>query len=188
MRECTFVALDIETTGLSPRWDRVVEIGALKFRSGDPIDEFQILVDPGRPIPQEVISIHGITDDMVKGASSLEEALDAFGLFWEKEPLVLHNPKFDLSFLDGVMSLLDGEWLKTPVFDTCYLSKKAYPKIKSYSLESLSRHFSMPDLGHHRALKDCRYCHMLFNLTVKELDPLGLMDMVCFVDQFGFRR
>lgn len=180
--------MDTETTGLSPRWDSVVEIGALKFKSGELIDEFQIFVDPGRPIPKEAVSIHGITDDMVKGASSLEEALDAFGLFWGDEPLVLHNPKFDLSFLDGGMSLQDEGWLKAPVFDTCFLSRKAYPGMKSYSLESLARHFSMPDMGHHRALKDCRYCHLLFELTLCELDPLGFMDMACFIDQYSYRR
>ncbi|SMG32603.1 3'-5' exonuclease [Dethiosulfovibrio salsuginis] len=187
VRDCTFLALDIETTGLSPRWNRILEIGALKFRLGEPLREFQVLVDPGCPIPAEVTAIHGITDDMVKGASSLEEALCAFNEFWGEEPLVLHNPRFDLSFLDGQMSLIEERWLDTPVFDTCSLAKKVYPGMKSYSLEYLSRQFSISGSGHHRALEDCRYCSALFDLILKEVDFMGFLDMSCLVDQYRFR-
>ena len=187
VRDCTFVALDIETTGLSPRWDRVVEIGAIRFKPGKILGEFRRFVDPGCPIPSDATAIHGITDDMVKGASSLEEALVDFREFWNRDPLVLHNPRFDMAFLDGKMASLDKDWILTPVFDTCSLSKKVYPGIKSYSLENLSRHFSIEDTGHHRALDDCRYCSILFDIIIREVDSLGIMDMSCLVDEYRFR-
>ncbi len=187
IKECSFVALDIETTGLSPRWDAVVEIGALRFGAGMQMEEFQVFVDPLRPIPGKATAIHGITNEMVKGASSLEEALRAFVRFRGKDPLVLHNPAFDLGFLDQSMKSLDPGWLTTPVFDTCELSRKAFPGCGSYSLTSLSSRFSLSGGDHHRALEDCRYSAALFELILGVIDGFGFMTLSQLAEDYGFR-
>lgn len=184
-----FVAIDVETTGLSSRWDRIVEIGALRFTPGSETESFQTFVYSGRPIPSEAVAIHGITDEMVEGAPSLSEASVALASFLkDEEPMVFHNPSFDLSFLDANMIDIKGSWNTTPVFDTCGLARKAFPGIRGYSLVALARHFGLSGGGHHRALEDCRYSASLFNLILEAIDGFRCMSLKNLISDYSFKR
>ncbi|MCF4151991.1 3'-5' exonuclease [Dethiosulfovibrio sp. F2B] len=183
-----FVAIDVETTGLSSRWDRIVEIGALRFTPGSEIESFQTFVYSGRPIPSEAVAIHGITDEMVEGAPGLSEASAALASFLkDEEPMVFHNPSFDLGFLDVKMREIKGSWDIIPVFDTCELARKAFPGIGGYSLVALARHFGFSGGGHHRALEDCRYSASLFYRILETIDGFRCMSLKDLISDYSFR-
>ena len=94
-----YVVFDLETTGFDPKSSRIIEIGALKYRNNELVEELSLLVNPGCPIPDVITMITGIDDELVKNAISIEEAMPKFISFIEDLPLVAHNSKFDLSFI-----------------------------------------------------------------------------------------
>ena len=102
----SFVAFDTETTGLYPWTDKIIEIGAVRFRDGRPVETFDTMVNPGIHIPEIVTRINNITDEMVAGAPGIEDALRAFEEFVGSDPLVGHNIDFDLQFVRGAGSIL----------------------------------------------------------------------------------
>jgi DNA polymerase III epsilon subunit family exonuclease len=95
----TFVAFDVETTGLFPGVDRIVELGAVQFRGDFVIDTWTCLVDPGMPIPADASRVHGITDQQVKGKALLSEALPGFLSFLSRGTPIAHNAEFDVGFI-----------------------------------------------------------------------------------------
>lgn len=169
-----FAALDIETTGLSPSFCGIVEIAALKVLPDGTVEAFQTLVNPRCFIPRAVTAIHGITDDMVRGQPTAEGVAPQLLEFVGTMPLVLHNAPFDMSFLNPLIKSLGLQWSSPALFDTLPLSRKAFPGLRSYSLENLSRFFDFDAGGHHRALADCRYCAQLFQRILKKLGAASL--------------
>jgi DNA polymerase-3 subunit epsilon len=103
-KPAVFVVFDLETTGLEPKKERIVEIGAVKFDSRGPIGRFSVLVDPGMPMPAEASKINGITDAMLSGKPSLDEVFPDFLRFIEGTILVAHNAPFDCSFVDAALA------------------------------------------------------------------------------------
>ena len=101
--EKTLVALDIETTGLDPQNDKIIEVGAVRFSGSQIQDELNSLINPGKRIPPFISQLTGITDAMVRGAPAIEEVLDQITGFTGDAPIVGHNVKFDLSFLTSVI-------------------------------------------------------------------------------------
>src|SRR5512146_2425053 len=95
----TYIALDLETTGLSPERDAIIEVGAVKFRDGEPTDRFGTLVNPGRPIPYEVQQLTGICDADVVGKPRFMDIAGQLMRFVGPLPVVGHNVSFDLGFL-----------------------------------------------------------------------------------------
>ena len=169
-----FAALDIETTGLSPSFCGIVEIAALKVLPDGTVEAFQTLVNPRCFIPRAVTAIHGITDDMVRGQPTAEGVAPQLLEFVGTMPLVLHNAPFDMGFLNPLIKSLGLQWSSPALFDTLPLSRKAFPGLRSYSLENLSRFFDFDAGGHHRALADCRYCAQLFQRILKKLGAASL--------------
>ena len=164
-----YTALDIETTGLSPQFCGIVEIAALKILPDGRSETFQTLVDPRCVIPRVVTAIHGISDDMVRGAPCAEEVVSGLVEFAAGTPLVLHNAPFDLGFLTPIVQRRGLAWRSPAVFDTLKLARRAFPGLHSYSLENLSRFFDFDSGHHHRALADCEYCAKLFQLILAKL-------------------
>lgn len=98
-----FTAFDLETTGLYPEKDAIVEIGAVKFDKRGPIGRYSVLIDPGFPMPLEAGRINGISDDMLKGKPCLDEVLTDFLLFIRGSILIAHNANFDVSFINAAL-------------------------------------------------------------------------------------
>ena len=183
-----FVALDIETTGLSPKNCGVVEIGAYRFVPGSSeVHTFETFVNPGMPIPAAASQVHGIYDAQVANAPTLAEAMAALVQFVGACPLVLHNGPFDLSFLKPAAERHRLRWAPFSVHDTLALSRQTLPGLRSYSLENLALMLGLEEGGHHRALKDCEYTAKLFTLLLGRLDPHRELTMGDFGDRFGTR-
>lgn len=156
-----FIAFDVETTGLSPNREKIVEIGAVKYRGAEAVAEFQTLVNPGMPIPPVVIGVHGITDEMVKDAPTIAEVLPALMDFIGEGELVAHNATFDLRFLNAALERHGYPLFANPVHDTVKLARRAFPGLQFYGLGRLVVSLGLPQ-STHRALADARACGELF--------------------------
>ena len=163
-----YVVFDLETTGLSPARDEIIEIAGIKVRDGSVEEEFSTLVNPGIPIPWAASRVNGITDGMVKNAPRLAEALGAFLDFVGEAVLVGHNiHSFDLPFVyAGAAKSLDRQIANNYV-DTLYLAKNCLPQLKHYKLTDLSEYFGFETEGAHRALADCRMNQKCYEALLK---------------------
>jgi DNA polymerase-3 subunit epsilon len=164
-----FVAFDIETTGLTPVVDRIVEIGAIKFRNGDVLETFQELIDPQMPISPGAFAVNGITDEMVRGKPTIDEVLPRFIEFLGESVPVAHHAPFDVGFLTYDISRLNLTPADNPVLDTCTIPKQLFPHAHGYSLEHLVAFLNIPAGVFHRALADAEACMELFNRCVDEM-------------------
>ena len=153
--EQLYVVVDLETTGGSPKSQRITEIGAVKVRGGKVIDEYQTLINPERPIPPFISRLTGITDEMVSAAPTFSMIADEFRKFTEDAIFVAHNVKFDFGFVQKEFERLETEFVRTQMC-TCAGMRKSFPGIKSYGLKNLSYHFQISLEQHHRALSDAK--------------------------------
>lgn len=148
-----FVVLDIETTGLSPFVDEICEISAIKVKNFIPQENFYTLIKPKQQIPENVIKIHGITNEMVKDAPSLEDVLPKLLDFIKDSTLVIHNADFDLSFINTALKKFNLPVLTNQVEDTLLISRQYFP-FMSHSLEALCDDFMFEHKPKHRAKED----------------------------------
>ncbi|MFH1688526.1 MAG: exonuclease domain-containing protein [bacterium] len=166
----TLVAFDTETTGLWAPANRIVEIGAVRFRlEAGELDRFSTLVNPQRPMPADVIRVHGITDEMVAKAPTIDTALEAFRGFCRDDILVAHNAMFDISFVACELKRLGQAFPDNPILDTVDLYQRFRPDLGSYALLSLVKQMSLGTGQDHRALADAQYVRRLTQLLAPEL-------------------
>ncbi len=171
-----FVALDLETTGLDPNQDAILEIAAVRFVEGEPAAEWQTLVNPGRPIPPAITQLTGITDAEVATAPPLEAVLPQLEAFVGNAPLVGHNIAFDLGFLQAA-----GVFHDHPAADTYQAAAVLWPRAPRYALSALAQALGWPTDDAHRALGDARRAGWLFLALVDEaahLPPELLQEMI----------
>ena len=154
----TYVALDLETTGLDLDRDRITEIGALRFDAeGREIESFQQLVNPGRPIPHFIETLTGVTNDAVRGAPVFADVARALADFVGEGPIVGQNVGFDLAHLERA-----GLRLEPPVFDTARLSHLVMPGHTFRGLSELAAGLGIETPEAHRALPDARTAAAVF--------------------------
>ncbi|MBP5182485.1 MAG: 3'-5' exonuclease [Lentisphaeria bacterium] len=172
-----FTVFDIETTGMSPSRDRIVEIGAVRVEVDGTFTRFETLVNPSVPIPPAVSRIHGITDEMVKNAPKFTEAGYAFQDFVRGSRLVAHNARFDLSFMQESFARTGLPLLKNGAYDSIVLIKKAYPGMPSYSLPALVQAWglgaSLDAARPHRAGYDAEVTMEAFGMAMRRLVDLA---------------
>ncbi len=152
----SYVVLDLETTGLDYKLDRILEIGAVRLVDGAVAGEFQALVNPEVPLRDENVAFHGITPELVAGAPTIAEVLPEFLAFLGDDPAVAHNALFDMNFLTHHARAALGVTLTNAAIDTHELAKEVFPREKALSLERLLELFGAPPRPLHRALEDAR--------------------------------
>lgn len=163
-----FVILDIETTGLDAKKDKITEIGAVKIKDGKIVGEFSSFVNPQVPIPPFIVKLTGITDDMVKDSPTIDEVLPRFLEFSGSAVLVAHNSPFDLGFIKYNAALIERT-IDNPVLDTLQLSRKLFPELNKHKLNIVAGHLGIKMKNHHRAIDDSRTTAHIF---IKCLDIL----------------
>jgi len=160
-----YVALDVETTGLSlQNGDRVIEIGAVAIEGQSIIAEFSSLIDVDKRIPWQVQQVHGITNEILSGEPKPDEVLPEFYKFIAGSILVAHNASFDVGFLRYEFALL-GMSLNNRFLCTLKMSRKRYPHLPNHKLETVSRYLlgkSCEQMQMHRALDDAKLAAMIF--------------------------
>lgn len=166
----SYVVFDLETTGIHPSMDDIIEISAVKVVNGNIADEFSTLVDPHRPVPAAASMVNNIFDEMLKGQPGIEEVLPEFLGFIEDLPLIGHNIScFDLKFLNRETMELFGKHLGNDYIDTLNLSRKVLPKLSHHKLVDLAGHYGFDTRGAHRALADCHMNQKVYEALVRDL-------------------
>lgn len=151
-----YVVFDLETTGISVAKDDIIEISAVKVKDGQVVDTFSTLVNPGRSIPYYATEVNGITDEMVKDAPDIREALRNFLEFAGNQVLVGHNiQSFDLNFVYDTALGLFGKTVDNDYIDTLYMARNCLPQLKHHKLVDVAAYFHIGTEGAHRALNDC---------------------------------
>ena len=175
LREATYVAFDIETTGLSVSNDSIIEIGAVKVVSGVVTDSFQTFVNPHRKIPGYITDITGITDEMLVGAPDIEEVFPKFLEFIKDTALVAHNAHFDMGHIEANAKKLGIELPNYPLIDTLNLARYFYSdRLKRFNLDAVAKHFKVDNFTHHRAGDDAKATADIFVLMLLDLYKLGI--------------
>ena len=167
-----YVVFDTETTGFNAAGgDQMIEIGAVKIKNGEITDTFDELIDPKRPIPEKITELTNITDEMVKGKPSEEEVTKKF-LEWAKDaPMVAHNAKFDISFVEMSMKKYNLGEFKNTVIDTLELSRTLDQGYARHSLSALVQRYNIEfdEEGHHRADYDADGTAKVFHKMLLKL-------------------
>ncbi len=164
-----FICFDLETTGLSPKKDRITEIGAVRVKNGQVLEHFDTFVDPERPIPAKITQLTGITDSMVQGAPKEAEALEMFYRFCGEAPvLVAHNAGFDTGFLRAAGARA-GVPFEAPYIDTVPMCRSLLKDIKDCKLDTVARYLKLGDFNHHRADDDAAVLGEIFVNLVRRL-------------------
>ena len=148
-----YVAIDLETTGLDPFSDKIIEISAVKFIDGKQQEVFSYLLDPGKLIPPFVEDLTGINNQMVKGKPEFSDIMNDFLDFIDEAPIVGHNVKFDIDFIKfHSNSLID--FSKNKIYDTYLLSKIVLFSNSEFNLESITEYYGFSIGKSHRATED----------------------------------
>jgi len=182
-----FVVFDVETTGLSPVEDRMLEIGAVVVKDGEQIDTFSTYVDPDRPIPYEITKLTGITDTDVQGAPSQKDAVMAFLAFAKGRTLVAHNANFDVGFIYEACQK-HGIAYTPNYIDTVAIARRVLPELKNHKLDTVAAHFGRTDFNHHRAFEDAGVTAHIFIEMSKRLIKDGVTDLSRINEHLSFLR
>lgn len=164
----TYVVFDLETTGFSPKNDKIIEIGAVKIKNGKIIDSFSEFVNPRRPIPYKITELTGISDDMVRYSDSIDFVLPRFMDFIGDAAVVAHNASFDCSFIEKNCKDLDLPFNAT-ILDTVQICRFLYPELKSVKLNLVAKHLGIKLTSHHRAVDDAKATGDIFVECIKKI-------------------
>ncbi len=170
--DTTYCVLDLETTGLSFRTEKITEVGIMKIKNGEVLDEFSCFVNPEKPIPQRVVEVTNITDDMVKDAETIDKVFPKILDFVGDSVLVAHNADFDIGFLKYNAKQL-GYSLENTYIDTLRLSKDLFPDFKKYKLGIIAENLGIKVEVAHRALDDVDTTVKVFNVMINMLKEKG---------------
>ena len=167
--EPDYVVFDLETTGISPSNDKIVEISAVKVKNHKVIDEFSTLVNPECHISEGASVVNGIYDDMVKDSPVIADVLPLFVEFIEDLPLAGHNiHSFDIKYIyrdcEKYLGMIPGN----DYIDTLHISRKFLPEMAHHRLTDLAQHYGISTEGAHRALKDCYMTQQVYELLINE--------------------
>lgn len=180
LKEATYVVFDVETTGLNAAGgDLIIEVGAVKLKNGEIVDTFQELIDPKVKINKKITSITGITNAMVKGKPSEEEVIIKFKKWFKDLPLVAHNAKFDLSFLENAYHKYDLGELNNSVIDTLALSRILDPNVSRHGLSYVAKRYNLAfdEASHHRADYDAKTTALVLVKMIDKLKDNGITNL-----------
>ena len=180
MLDQTYVVFDFETTGFNAGgFDSIIEIGAVKIKDGMIIEKYDELINPGRPLPQKIIDVTNITDAMLEGKDNEENAVRRFIEWFGDCPMVAHNAKFDVSFLEMAYKKYNFGTFKNPVIDTLELSRTLDNTYARHSLSALVKRYDVPwdENAHHRGDYDAEGTALVFYKMLKKLSNRNIDKM-----------
>ncbi len=170
--DTTYCVLDLETTGFSATTEKITEVGIMKVKNGEILDQFSCFVNPQKHIPQRVTEVTKITDDMVKEAETIEQVFPKIVEFVKDSVLVAHNAPFDMGFLKQNAKNLGYDFDFT-YLDTLSLAKDLFPDYKKYKLGKIAENLGIKVEVAHRALDDVDTTVKVFNVMMDMLKKRG---------------
>ena len=180
MLDDTFVVFDFETTGFNAGGvDSIIEIGAVKIKNGEILEKYDELINPGRPLPTRITEVTNITDEMLKDKDNEENAVKRFIKWFGNCPMVAHNAKFDVSFLEMAYKKYGLGEFKNPVIDTLELSRTLDNTYARHSLSALVKRYEVPwdEEAHHRGDYDAEGTALVFHKMLKKLSNRNIEKM-----------
>ena len=180
MLDQTFVVFDFETTGFNAGGvDSIIEIGAVKIKNGEIIEKYDELINPGRKLPEKIIEITNITDEMLEGKANEETGVKRFIEWFGDCPMVAHNAKFDTSFLEMAYKKYNLGVFTNPVIDTLELSRTLDNTYARHSLSALVKRYEVPwdETAHHRGDYDAEGTALVFHKMLKKLSNRNIEKM-----------
>jgi len=193
LHDTVFTVFDVETTGLSPVNNRMTEIGIVKVRGGEIIDEYETLMNPGEFIPPYITQMTGITNEMVHKKPSFDELapviLDFIGSN-NSSSVILggHNVRFDYGFLNESLLRAGYNKLEHPSLCTARLARRLSRSLPSKSLDSLKRHFGIHAKRKHRAIDDARATAQILSIFIEQLVTEFEFETIDDVVGFQFKK
>lgn len=183
----SFVVFDIETTGLNKNTCGITEIGAVKIVNGEIVDQFSTFVNPQMSIPQNIVELTGITDEMVKNAPLINDAIPKFLDFCKDSILVAHNANFDIGFIKKAC-----ENLKIPFefgyLDTVMLGRCLFTDLPNHKLNTLSKHLNIVLENHHRAVDDAKATADIFIKMLEILEEKSINELTKLNSSFDLSQ
>ncbi|MCM1265484.1 MAG: 3'-5' exonuclease [Candidatus Gastranaerophilales bacterium] len=168
-----FTIIDLETTGLSPYKNSIIELSAIKVRNDEIVGTFTKLVKPSEPINSFVQNLTGITNEIVETASPITDVLPEYIDFIGTDVVLGHNVKFDIRFISQNLQKHFKRKFTNNSFDTMVLSRRFCTDVVSHKLSSLAEYFDIDSKGHHRGLKDCEMTFYVYkNIKQKYADKI----------------
>lgn len=159
-----FVAIDVETTGLSPVANELIEVSAIKYNGSKKLDTFTTLIKPKTKIPYYITNITGITNEMVQNSPVVEEIMPSLIEFIGSNPIVAHNANFDYKFIQNYSN---NAFSKNTLIDTVQIGRKLYPNLPNHKLGTIAKHIGITEDGFHRAEFDCECCARIYMEYIK---------------------
>lgn len=173
------VAVDLETTGLSPLVDKIIEIAAVKITAQGKVLTFHSLINPLIDVPEFTVQFHGLTNPDLKDAPTIKKPLKEFWEFVEKLPMVAHNASFDLGYLIKASHDFLLEFPVVNIYDSCRFARTIYKNREirpaNFKLSTLCEFFSIP-LQHHVAIEDTFACIKVFAQSI--LPDINQLEML----------
>ena len=169
----TYVVLDLETTGLSPDWDNIIEVCAIRYKDGMEIDRFSSLIQPptfddGKFVDSYITDLTGITNEMLIDAPQTKDVIGKIANFLNDDIMVGYNINFDVCFLyDNYIKYL-GKPLPNDFIDIMRFSRKLYPDMAHHRLEDMAKLFKINQAKFHRATQDVEATNKCFLLMIEE--------------------
>lgn len=161
-----FVAIDVETTGLSPMYHELIEVSAIKYQGMKKIDVFSTLIKPKINIPYQITSITGITNQMVQKAPEVEEVMPQLIRFVGEAPIVAHNAGFDYKFIQNYSN---QSFSNNRVIDTVQIGRRLFPELPNHKLGTIAKYIGITEDGFHRAEFDCECCAQIYMKYLKTI-------------------
>lgn len=165
----SYIAIDLETTGIAPTKDRIIEIGAIRVQDGVETGEYSTFINPQMSIPGRITDITGIDNTMVAGAPDIKTAFGELIGFMGDLPMLGHNVIFDYSFLKCAAMSFGMEFERDGI-DTLRIARRVVPELDSKRLEYLCNYFGIDPGRSHRAFDDARSARILYN-RLYEINP-----------------
>lgn len=169
-----YTVIDLETTGLSPTYDEILEMAAVRVRAGEAVATYSQLVKPACRVSSLITSITGISNDMVKDAPAIADVIGDFADFIAQDRVVGHNVSFDVNFVYHNLGVLLDRPFSNDFVNTIRVARRVRPGLPSYRLGDLCREYGIEVVDAHRALGDCLMTHKLYSAVKAEARKLGI--------------
>lgn len=164
-----YVVIDLETTGLMPNFDEIIEIAALKVNNGEIIDTFQQLIKPEGEIDSFIQNLTGITNEMVADAPKIDDVIPLFDTFVGNDIVVGHNVNFDVNFLYENYKNTIHRYFTNNFIDIMRIARKIYPELPHHRLKDIVKQCEIEETTYHRALQDCEYTYKCYQFIKNKI-------------------
>ncbi len=165
-----YIVLDTETTGLSYRTCKMIELSAIKVRNDEIVDTFSVLVNPHEKVHYFITQLTGISNEMLENEKSIEDVLIPFIDFVEDDVIIGHNILFDIKFINEATTKCLGMIFDNKYIDTMSLSKRLWPFERCHRLEDLIERCDLEGTQEHRGLSDCMYTYKAYLYMKNKLE------------------